>query len=92
MVASGGWPDDGMDMSQPSVCIVIVNWNGVEHLQGCLPSLEGVTFSSVRTIVVGNGSDISSIQRVTGCAPRIPPDEGLRPTIDYYRQHKEHFW
>lgn len=37
-------------------------------------------------------SDISKIKRVIGWLPQIALDEGLRRTIDYYRQHKAQYW
>jgi GT2 family glycosyltransferase len=43
-------------MSQPQVNVVVVNWNGLEHLQACLPSLEKMTYSNVKVVVVDNGS------------------------------------
>ena len=37
-------------------------------------------------------SDISKIRRIVGWEPVIDLDEGLHRTIDYYRQHREHYW
>jgi dTDP-glucose 4,6-dehydratase/UDP-glucose 4-epimerase len=37
-------------------------------------------------------SDFSLIQRELGWSPRVDLAEGLRRTIDYFRQHKEHYW
>lgn len=37
-------------------------------------------------------SDISKIRRMLGWQPRTPLEEGLRLTINYYRQYKEHYW
>ena len=44
----------------PKVSIIILNWNGREHLQECLESLEGQTFRDFETIVVDNGSSDGS--------------------------------
>lgn len=43
-------------MKLPLVHIVIVNWNGLSDTLECLASLAGLTYSSVRVVVVDNGS------------------------------------
>ena len=45
---------------QPAVSIVIVNWNGREHLARCLPSLMTQTYRDFEVIVVDNGSNDGS--------------------------------
>ena len=42
---------------EPRVTIVILNWNGLEDTRECLRSLENVTYSNRRVIVVDNGSE-----------------------------------
>jgi UDP-glucose 4-epimerase len=37
-------------------------------------------------------SAIDKISATLGWAPRIPLEEGLRRTIDYYRMHRGHYW
>jgi len=37
-------------------------------------------------------SDIRKIGRVVGWRPTTPLEQGVRQTIAYYRQHKEHYW
>ncbi len=37
-------------------------------------------------------SDISKIKRLLGWQPVTPLKDGLRTTVDYYRQHKAHYW
>lgn len=49
-------------MSQPSVAIVILNWNGKQHLQQFLPSVFATTYSNYRLIVADNGSTDDSIE------------------------------
>ena len=49
-------------MTQPKVSIIIVNWNGLEWLKVCLPSLAKVTYSNLEVIVVDNGSNDGSIE------------------------------
>jgi len=43
-------------MTGPRVSIIIVNWNGREHLPVCLGSLQNQTFRDFETILVDNGS------------------------------------
>jgi GT2 family glycosyltransferase len=42
--------------SQPTVSVVIVNWNGRRWLEQCLPTLEAQTFRDFEILVVDNGS------------------------------------
>jgi UDP-glucose 4-epimerase len=37
-------------------------------------------------------SDITKIRRVVGWEPRTDLENGLRQTLDYYRQHRNHYW
>lgn len=46
------------------VSIIIVNWNGREHLPDCLESLERQTFREFETILVDNGSSDGSAEYV----------------------------
>lgn len=43
-------------MKSPTVHIIILNWNGLEDTLECLSSLENLTYSAVRIIVVDNAS------------------------------------
>ncbi|MCS7260853.1 MAG: glycosyltransferase [Anaerolineae bacterium] len=45
----------------PTVSIVIINWNGQEHLARCLASLEAQTYRDFEIIVVDNGSTDGSV-------------------------------
>jgi len=51
-------------MKEPLVSIVILNWNGLEHLETCLPSVLGQTYGNVEIIVVDNGSTDGSVEYV----------------------------
>jgi len=46
----------------PVVSIIVLNWNGKHHLDGCLGSLEGQTYRSFECIVVDNGSCDGSVE------------------------------
>jgi len=51
-------------MSSPLVCIVVVNYNGRDHLNYCLPSIDGTLYSNWRLIVVDNASTDGSADLV----------------------------
>ncbi|MCP3678291.1 MAG: glycosyltransferase family 2 protein [Deltaproteobacteria bacterium] len=48
-------------MSQPVISVIIVNWNGLKFLKGCLRTLLLQSFSDFETIVVDNGSVDGSV-------------------------------
>lgn len=37
-------------------------------------------------------ADISKIKRITGWQPKTSLAEGIRKTVEYYRQYKKHYW
>lgn len=37
-------------------------------------------------------SDVSKMARIVGWKPKTSLEDGLAMTIDYYRQHKKHYW
>jgi len=43
-------------IKEPSVAIIVVNWNSYPHTSGCLDSLRKVKYANFKTIVVDNGS------------------------------------
>jgi len=70
---------------KPRVSVIIVNWNGEEHLRLCLPSLAAQSFKSLEIIVVDNRSsdDSSKVARSLG-ARWLPLEEnlGLAPALN----------
>jgi UDP-glucose 4-epimerase len=49
--------------------------------------------SDKRSIDIGSAfSSFIKFHVATGWEPRIPLDEGLKKTVEYLRQHKEHYW
>jgi GT2 family glycosyltransferase len=51
-------------MDKPLVSIIILNWNGKEHLQVCLCSVLKSTYSPIEVLVVDNGSTDGSVELV----------------------------
>lgn len=50
--------------SKPLVIILILNWNGYEDTASCLESLDSLNYPNTETVVVDNGSDDNSGQRI----------------------------
>src|SRR3989344_6210390 len=52
-------------MKEPSVCIIVLNWNGKDVLKDCLSSLFKTTgYKNFRAVVVDNGSVDTSVEMV----------------------------
>ena len=51
-------------MKSPKVSIVIVNWNNYKDTSECLESLGEITYPDYRVIIVDNGSEDGSCQRL----------------------------
>ncbi len=49
-------------MNQPKVCIITLNWNGLEDTIECLESLKKITYPNYEVIVVDNGSEGNDTQ------------------------------
>src|SRR3989344_9257827 len=56
---------------RPLVSIVILNWNGKEHLARCLRSLARITYAPVEIIVVDNHSSDGSVAMARKKFPRV---------------------
>ncbi|OGR00402.1 MAG: glycosyl transferase [Deltaproteobacteria bacterium RIFOXYD12_FULL_55_16] len=50
-----------MEAAVPRLSIIIVNWNGLAHLQVCLDSLASQTFRDFEVVLVDNGSGDDSL-------------------------------
>jgi len=59
-------PEESITMSSPLVSVIVVNWNGKEHLEECLCSLRSQTFSDFEAILVDNGSTDGSVEYIQG--------------------------
>lgn len=55
----------------PRVSIIIVNWNGLEHLETCLESLKAQTFREFEVVLVDNGSADGSQQFIKARYPWV---------------------
>lgn len=44
-------------MGYPRVCIIVLNWNGLEDTRECLKSLQDVEYPNYEVVLVDNGSD-----------------------------------
>ncbi len=51
-------------MHDPSVCILVLNWNGADDTIECVQSLQNVTYKHVEIVVIDNGSTDDSLQRI----------------------------
>ncbi|MCH6269417.1 glycosyltransferase family 2 protein [Neobacillus citreus] len=58
---------DGM----PMISVIIINWNGINHLEKCLSSVEAQTYKNYEIIFVDNNSKDNSIQYVKDNYPNI---------------------
>jgi GT2 family glycosyltransferase len=70
---------------KPKVSVIIVNWNGAEHLRVCLPSLASQSFKSLEIIVVDNCSSDGSVgvARSHGvCWVPLERNLGLAPALN----------
>ncbi len=55
----------------PKVSIIIVNWNGLEHLGTCLESLQAQTLRDFEVVLVDNGSTDGSIAFLKASYPWV---------------------
>jgi GT2 family glycosyltransferase len=55
----------------PRVSIIIVNWNGLESLQTCLPSVTSIEYPDFEIVLADNASSDGSVAWVTDEYPRI---------------------
>jgi len=68
----------GGGMNYPMVSIVVLNWNGGERVLRCLESLYQITYPNYYVIVVDNGSQDDSIQKIKEWAEgEIPVESKL---------------
>jgi len=69
-------------MFQPSVAVVILNWNGKKFLEKFLPSVMNATYSNFKVIVADNASSDDSVSFLLAQYPAVdiiinPSNEGF---------------
>jgi GT2 family glycosyltransferase len=70
---------------KPIVSVIMVNWNGAEHLRHCLPSLASQSLRSMEVIVVDNCSSDDSAEVALSFGVRWVPlktNLGLAPSLN----------
>ncbi|MBW1975372.1 MAG: glycosyltransferase family 2 protein [Deltaproteobacteria bacterium] len=60
-----------MMCKNPEVSVIVVNYNGKHHLQGCLDSLRSQSFRDFEIILVDNGSEDGSVDFVLEHYPEV---------------------
>src|SRR5437870_4175576 len=81
----------------PLVAIVVLNWNGASDTIECLRSLDRIDYPNYVVIVVDNGSQDDSIQRIKEYAQGESrretragsDDSGLKRFVEYSRAEAE---
>lgn len=61
----------GSESVSPSVFIIILNWNGREHLEYCIPSVVATKYPNFRILLVDNGSLDDSVTFVRQKFPEV---------------------
>lgn len=56
---------------EPLVYVIVVNWNGLQHLQTCLDSLSRQSYANHKVLMVDNGSTDGSPDFVSARYPQI---------------------
>ena len=62
-------PEEGL----PAVSVIVLNWNGKDHLRECLRSLEALDYPEERLeiLVLDNGSSDGSVDYIRKAHPRV---------------------
>ena len=58
-------------MSEPTVSVIVLNWNGAKILPKCLSSLDAQTYKDFEIIIVDNGSIDGSTDHIEDKYPNI---------------------
>lgn len=61
----------GPAVMQPLVYVIVINWNGREHLPSCLGSLAGLSYGNAKIVLVDNGSTDGSAEYVRANFPGV---------------------
>lgn len=60
-----------MPTTTPTASVIIVNWNGRQHLADCLDSLAAQSYRDFETILVDNGSSDDSVEFIRSNYPWV---------------------
>jgi len=76
----------------PLVYILLVNWNATEHTLACLNSLQSVSYSNYRVLIVDNASSDNSVDTIAAAYPnatllRLPRNLGFTGANNVGFQH-----
>ncbi len=58
-------------MTEPSVCVLVLNWNGADDTIECLNSLQKLSYKNARIVVIDNGSSDDSVTRIHHSHPDV---------------------
>ena len=58
-------------MQEPSVTIIILNWNGFSDTVACLESLRSLDYGNCKTVLVDNGSENNEGKRIAEAFPEV---------------------
>lgn len=69
------------------ISVIVVNWNGKEHLEDCFTSLKKQTYATLELLLVDNASVDGSVEYVEGCFPMVnvlvnPENRGFGPAVN----------
>jgi len=69
------------------VSVIVVNWNGKEHLEDCFTSLNTQTYVPLELVLVDNGSVDGSVEYVKECFPMVsvllnPENKGFGSAVN----------
>jgi GT2 family glycosyltransferase len=60
-----------MRIGEPKVTVIIPNWNGMDHIRGCLESLLKIDYHNFDVIVVDNNSEDGSPKAIAESFPKV---------------------
>ena len=67
----GSWASRPGKAVIPTVCVLILNHDGREHLEYCLPSVLDTEYAGTQLVLIDNGSVDDSVAFARRCYPRV---------------------
>jgi len=62
---------DKIMSAKPRVFVIILNWNGKDYLNDCLPTISNQTYPNYKVVLVDNGSTDDSVEFVKKNYPHV---------------------